>query len=624
MIVIKNVIRSGDYMGARRWKWIDWSLFSLHLFWYLSISVYLLANSNRIIEGFNGIHFLIFTLSYVVPQFFWRPNYKNVVGFTLAVLLFGGFVTGLLYYWTDHYIDNMSVPMILLGYLATRKVAYWSAPIAILGFPLLGVMFGHQTWESTMDTVMNHLLLYGIGVGYNVFIMNNRTMKALLDKNKKQYQLIQQYATQVEALTLKEERNRLAGELHDTVGYAFTSLIMGLEASKALMEMDPNKAGEKMEGILQQARVSVDHIRQQIHQIKPTEENTMLSMHFIDEIRGFSDYSDIQISFKLIGQEIQVPLAIQHVLTRCLQETLTNAVRHGQARVIIVTLTYEADQLILIVRDDGCGNHDLTFGFGLSTMQQRLTTVMGGLQINSGMNAGTEIICTVPIKDQLGNNEIRLVIIDDQDLIRESLQIVFMRESDLEVVGLGQNGREAVELCQQLNPNIILLDVQMLEMNGVEATRIIKQQWPHIKIIILTTFEEMGSAKEAISLGAEGYLLKTIHPRDLLSAIRLVYRGGTLMSTEVARQLINLINHSNDVPSENTRLTKTHEYDLTERELQVLKYLSDGDKYRDIAQKLFLSEGTVRNYVSSLYSKLEVNNRTQAMKKAQMHGLVRE
>jgi DNA-binding NarL/FixJ family response regulator len=168
---------------------------------------------------------------------------------------------------------------------------------------------------------------------------------------------------------------------------------------------------------------------------------------------------------------------------------------------------------------------------------------LGELKVNSGINVGTEIVCTVPMKDYLEEKEIRLLIIDDQDLIRESLQIVFMRESDLEVVGLGKSGREAIELCQQHDPHLVLLDVQMPGMDGIQATKWIKEQWPHIKVIILTTFQEMDSAMEAISLGAEGYLLKTIHPFDLLSAIRLVYRGGTLMSTEVAKQLIDSIKH---------------------------------------------------------------------------------
>jgi len=617
-------------MEAGRWKWIDWSLFSLHLFWYGSISVYLITDSDRILDGFNGMHFMLFTLSYAVPQFFWRPRYKNVLGFTIAELLLGGTVTGLLYFWADHYVDNMSVPLILLGYLATKKVAYWSAPIVIIGFPMFGLIAGHQTWDATMDTLVNHFLLYGVGVGYNVFIVNSRKMKDLLNKNQKQYELIQQYAAQVEALTLKEERNRLAGELHDTVGYAFASLIMGLEASKTLMELDPVQAKDKMEGLLQQARDNVDQIRQQIHHIKPDDEKLLFSLQLMEEIKMFSKHADMDIPFKLIGHESQVPLAVQHVLTRCLQEALTNAVKHGQARGIAVTLRVEPAELTLIIKDEGTGSHDLTYGFGLRTMQQRLSTVLGELKVNSNMTSGTEVMCKVPVRDQLEDKEIRLLIIDDQALIRESLQIVFMRESDIEIVGLGQNGQEAIALCQQLNPHIILMDVHMPDMDGVEATKVIKQQWPHIKIITLTSIQEMDAAVEAISLGADGYLLKTIHPRDLLSAIRLVYRGGTLMSTEVAKQLTQWVKQSSDVPGaptvpdEHKGPVETPEYHLTERELQVLECLSKGEKYREIAQRLFLSEGTVRNYVSSLYSKLEVNNRTQAMKKAQLHGLVSE
>jgi DNA-binding NarL/FixJ family response regulator/signal transduction histidine kinase len=615
-------------MESKRWQWIDWSLFYLHLFWYVSISLFLLKNINEYVPELHWLTFVLFTLSFAVPQFFWRPSYRNAVYFTLAELGFGGLITGLLYVFKDNFTDNMSIPMIILGYLATKRVAYWSAPLLIIGLPLLGVILGHQTWGMTMDTLFNHLLLYGVGAGYNIFILINSKMKALLSENQKQYQLIQQYANQVEAMTLKEERSRLAGELHDTVGYAFTSLIMGLEVSKALMEIDTDQAKVKMEGILRQARMSIDDIRHQIHQITPLEMDLAFSNYIIREMKLFTENTHVQVNIELVGEEIQVPEQIRFVLIRCLQEALTNAVKHGQVSQVEIRLCYEANKLIFSIKDEGVGTSDLTYGFDLRTMEQRLTTVAGKLKLNSRLNVGTEIICEIPLKDQqLNQQEIQPLIIDDQELIRESLQIIFMREADIEVVALGKNGLEAIELCDKLQPHVVLIDVSMPEMDGVQATKQIKQQWPEIKVIILTTFQETDSAMEAISLGAEGYLLKTIHPLDLLSAIRLVYRGGTLISTEVAGQLIDLLKQWSETKNELKlkepfKDIKIDSYGLTERELQVLECLSEGDKYRDIANKLFLSEGTVRNYVSSLYSKLEVNNRMQAMKKAQLHGLV--
>lgn len=133
---------------------------------------------------------------------------------------------------------------------------------------------------------------------------------------------------------------------------------------------------------------------------------------------------------------------------------------------------------------------------------------------------------------------INILIVDDQALIRESLSIVLGGEEDLNIVGTAENGKMAAELTKQLSPDIILMDINMPIMNGVEATGIIKSECPKVKVMILTTFEEMGYVRDALAAGAEGYLLKAIHPRDLAAGIRSVHNGGTLITQEIARQLV--------------------------------------------------------------------------------------
>lgn len=223
--------------------------------------------------------------------------------------------------------------------------------------------------------------------------------------------------------------------------------------------------------------------------------------------------------------------------------------------------------------------------------------------------------------------KLRLLLVDDQELIRESLHIVLNMEPDLEVVGLAENGKIAIELCESEQPDVVLMDLHMPIMDGVEATRQIKQKWSQIRVIILTTFQEIHYVVDGLTAGAEGYLLKAIHPKDLAAGIRLVYKGGTLIPQDIAKLLVSQINHAHTKPIETShpvKLTKREKinYHLTERELQVLQGLANGFTNKEISDQLYLSEGTVKNYISSIYSKLEVRDRIQAARKAIEEGVL--
>jgi DNA-binding NarL/FixJ family response regulator len=231
---------------------------------------------------------------------------------------------------------------------------------------------------------------------------------------------------------------------------------------------------------------------------------------------------------------------------------------------------------------------------------------------------------------------IQLMLVDDQDLIRESLHIVLDMDPDIEVVALAENGKAALEKCEALKPNLVLMDIHMPEMNGVEATSAIKQRYPETKVVILTTFQEIDYVTDALSAGAEGYLLKAIHPKDLISGLKWVHQGGTLIPQDIASMLVTQIKsdagrlnkanagvESAAASSSGTQSTGSNEtYGLSERELQVLHCISDGLNNREIAGKLFLSEGTVKNYISSIYAKLDVRDRIQASNKAHDKGIL--
>ncbi|MBJ9989562.1 response regulator [Paenibacillus sp. S28] len=210
--------------------------------------------------------------------------------------------------------------------------------------------------------------------------------------------------------------------------------------------------------------------------------------------------------------------------------------------------------------------------------------------------------------------KIKVLLADDQELILESLQIVLSMEPDLEIVGLARNGEEAIKGCEQLMPDMMLMDVNMPVMDGVAATALIKERMPATKIIMLTSYKEVEYVLAALSHGAEGYLLKAIHPKDLAAGIRVVQAGGTLISQEMASKMIKNMN--------STTPAKHNEFGLTAREIEVLHKLAAGLRNQEIAEALFLSEGTVKNYISTIYSKLNVKGRREAARKARDSGMM--
>jgi DNA-binding NarL/FixJ family response regulator len=213
---------------------------------------------------------------------------------------------------------------------------------------------------------------------------------------------------------------------------------------------------------------------------------------------------------------------------------------------------------------------------------------------------------------------IKVGIVEDQELIRSSLQIVLNMEEDIDVLLLAENGKVAIQELEQTEVDVILMDIHMPIMNGIDATKEIKKKWPHIKVLILTTFQQMDYVIDALNSGAEGYLLKAIDTKELIAGIKMIHKGGSLLPQDLAKQLFTQFLKSDSLP----KIENKVDYGLSSRELDVLECLSNGLSNRDIAEKLFLSEGTVKNYISTIYAKLDVPNRMTALKKIRDEGLL--
>ena len=197
----------------------------------------------------------------------------------------------------------------------------------------------------------------------------------------------------------------------------------------------------------------------------------------------------------------------------------------------------------------------------------------------------------------------KLLIVDDDALIRESLSILLGLDDNIEVVGTASNGQEGYDLCTELKPDIVLMDVRMPIMDGVLGTKLIKSSFKDIKVVILTTFKDDEYIKEALKNGAQGYILKNQDSDSIIDSLKAVMKGNMVFEKEVAETIASRIKYENK--------NNLRDFNMTEREMDILRLIGEGLSNKEISSKLYLGEGTIRNYITNLLEKLELRDRTQ-------------
>lgn len=208
-------------------------------------------------------------------------------------------------------------------------------------------------------------------------------------------------------------------------------------------------------------------------------------------------------------------------------------------------------------------------------------------------------------------DKIRVMLVDDHAVVRRGLGTFFLTSDDLQLVGEATGGEEAVRLCESLQPDVVLMDLVMPGMDGVQATRAIRERWPHIRVIALTSFETDELVEGALQAGAMSYLLKNVSALELAEAIRAACAGRSILAPEATEVLVRA-----------ARQPKPPGYDLTEREREVLALMAQGLSNREIAERLVLTRSTVKFHVSNVLSKLNVSSRGHAVAIAVQHKLV--
>ena len=209
---------------------------------------------------------------------------------------------------------------------------------------------------------------------------------------------------------------------------------------------------------------------------------------------------------------------------------------------------------------------------------------------------------------------IKVMIVDDHNLVREGLKAVFGQGDEIDVVGEAGSGEEAIELVDKIKPDVILMDISMPGINGIQATKLIRDKHPDAKIVILTMLDQEGYVYEAIKAGATGYMLKSTSSDELVNAIQTVNEGKALLHPDATAQLLKEF--------VTLAQNKAKDYGLSNREMEVLQLLSEGKTNKEIAKALWISEQTVKTHVAHIFDKLGTSDRTETVARALRSGLV--
>ncbi|MBP3950179.1 sensor histidine kinase [Bacillus suaedae] len=340
----------------------------------------------------------LFFAAFLLPQ--WAGSEKNCFGvkyYPFIELGLSGLFLIVGCYLLGEYSSFLAYPALCAGIYSIGKDRWY----LLVGFSLIPFLaVAVIGLEHLGMGVIDGLFFFSVGVAIAKVLESERKTQLLLDENLRQNQLLEEYARQIEKVTLLEERNRLARDLHDTIGHTYTSVIMGLDATSILLKTAPVQAEEHVHRLSEVMRDSLEEIRSHIHQIAPVEDKEELSAQLKRIASEFAQHTRTDIEFDSIDQ-VNVNISSQGTVTlvRCLQESLTNAIRHGQASQIKITIYVENQSLKLVIKDNGIGIQEKDYGFGLLGMKERLESLQGRLTIESSQHGGTCVNCYVPVID---------------------------------------------------------------------------------------------------------------------------------------------------------------------------------------------------------------------------------
>jgi DNA-binding NarL/FixJ family response regulator/signal transduction histidine kinase len=429
-----------------------------------------------------------------------------------------------------------------------------------------------------------------------------------------------------------EERNRLAAEIHDTLAQSLLALTFQLRAARGLVVTSPDRAVAEILEAEERVRGALEEARRSVWNLGPASLEAGTLVEALQGELAASERSGLPGRLIVSGSARPLPAEIQLALFRTAQEALANARKHAHAKRAEVVLDFGPALVTLIVGDDGVGFDAAAVsrrgprpdgGYGLIGMADRLRLVGGSVSIESDPThfSGTRVTATVryeghtrPAIPRLSApsrpvKQIRVVVADDHPATRSGIAGILSQQADIEVVATAANGEEALALVETLRPDVLMIDLRMPKLSGVEAIARLGRLGVSTKAVAVTTFAQDELVFQAMRAGARGYLLKDASPDDLVSAVRVVSTGGTLLTPIVAGKLAEGLSHQER---------------LTTREREVLALLARGLPDKEIAGQLGTSVKTANFHAANVIAKLGAQNRAEAVRLAYERGLLTE
>jgi DNA-binding NarL/FixJ family response regulator/signal transduction histidine kinase len=442
----------------------------------------------------------------------------------------------------------------------------------------------------------------------------------LLSELETAHRQLAEYAARVEDLTLVNERQRLARELDDTLAQGSVGLILQLEAvDKQLAHGRPERAQAIAAQAMERARQTLADARRAIDDLRAGDSApASLAERVRAEVERFTAATSIPCELDLNISPIDSDSLQEHAF-RAVAEGLTNVARHARARRVRVRLAEVSDRLEIVIRDDGEGfdpaeTNGSAGHYGLIGLRERVRLAGDALEVVRARAGERHSPYDCRSRRTRMAEPIRILIVDDHEIVRDGLRLLLEDEADFVVAGEAGDGAEAVRLTGELRPHVVLMDLRMPGLGGLEAIEQIRARWPEVAVVILTTYNEDELIVRGLRAGARGYLLKDTKRQTLFDTLRAAARGDALLQPDILARALS------QGPSTESSSRETSP--LTEREREVLAGVARGERSTEIAARLGISERTVKAYLSSIYAKLGVDSRAAAIAVAAERGLL--
>ncbi|WP_339272252.1 sensor histidine kinase [Paenibacillus sp. FSL W8-0426] len=379
-------------------SFMDWGIFALRLYHYILLSSRLITESDLSNRTWLNVIWLMAAL--IVPMIFWFPQRRtNKVWFCIAELMLGGsyYVNSVIHPELTSKADYL-LPSLIMGYLLTKKT-FWVIPV-ILFIPFIFQSYLKVPWEQAISSGTDNVLFCFIGMWASFVAKAYHQKNELVVEVEQQNKLLTHYAAEIEKMTLLEERNRMSKELHDTLGHSFISIIMSLDASIALMDRKPAEVKERLIRLRALAEQNLDEMRSIVHEIGEEEEESDLVRQVEAYVANFREHTGILLTLNVLGTEKHTHFEVRQAILRVIQESITNALKHGKASQLYLELQFSEFVLYLVVRNNGKPIDKLEYGFGLTSMKHRVERLGGNLFVSSEMGDETitEVRCEIPLK----------------------------------------------------------------------------------------------------------------------------------------------------------------------------------------------------------------------------------